>query len=166
MNEKSSFPRIRRAAMRAFAFVATVGLVLTGSTAEREQAQKLPEPPSPDQAYQQLLSIDRFAFGGVGYAGNTSRGEIAYRAVAGSTSALQLFSSALTNGNAQTKLYALCGIRQFSPGSFPAHARSVVVSSPEVETMAGCIVRNELTSNVVARIASGSYDLYLKAQQR
>ncbi|MEI9863626.1 MAG: hypothetical protein WDN00_03530 [Limisphaerales bacterium] len=45
---------------------------------------------SVQQAYQELLAVKYFAFGGVGYAGSTSPGETAFNAVLASTNALQL----------------------------------------------------------------------------
>src|SRR2546427_821043 len=63
-------------------------------------------PQTPQQAYEQLRSIKCFAFGGVGYAGTTSKGEVAFRAVAASTNGLQLLTTTLTNGTVEAKLYA------------------------------------------------------------
>ena len=145
--------------MRILIFIAALSVCGLNILA---QPLRRPDSPSPQQAYEQLLTVRRFAFGGVGYAGVTSQGEIAYRAIAGSTNALALFSATFTNGNAQAKLYALCGIRRFAPGTFDAHACSLIVANPQVETMSGCIVRHEFATNVVARISSGSYDIYFK----
>jgi len=132
----------------------------------RAQPNRPPEPPTPQQAYEQLLSVRCFAFGGVGFAGVTSEGEKAYRAIAAGTNALALFSAALTNGNAQAKLYVLCGIRQLAPLTFDAHAKSLLIANPEVETVSGCLMRREFATNVVARIASGTYDVYFKKLKR
>ena len=156
---------VKEFVMRPILKFFTIGALaaLLGSAAFCQHGRAA-QAPSPEQAYQQLLSVGRFAFGGVGYAGTTSEGEIAYRAIAASTNALQLFSAALTNGNPQAKLYALCGIRGIAPREFAEHARVVMDSTPQVQTMQGCIVDREATSNVVARIASGSYDLYIKRQ--
>jgi hypothetical protein len=151
-------PLITLALIAALNFAISFGI--------RAQANRPPDPPTPQQAYEQLLSVGRFALGGVGYAGVTSAGEIAYRAIAGGTNALALFSAALTNGNAQAKLYALCGIRQLTPGTFDTHAQSLLNANPRVETMSGCIVSHEFASNVIARIASGSYDVHFKTPKR
>src|SRR6185369_13177997 len=144
------------------ALIAALNLMISFSI--RAQVNRPPDPPTPQQAYEQLLSVRCFAFGGVGYAGVTSEGEKAYRAIAGSTNAVALFSAALTNGNAQAKLYALCGIRQFAPRTFEAQSKSLLSANPQVETMSGCMVSNEFATNVVARIASGSYDVHFKKQ--
>ena len=74
--------------MRTLAFIAAlIGVSLDVSG----QPFRLPDPPTPEHAYEQLLAVRCFAFGGVGYAGVTSGGEIAYRAIAGSTNAVALF---------------------------------------------------------------------------
>jgi hypothetical protein len=136
------------------------------SSGVRAQVNRPSDPPTPQQAYEQLLSVRCFAFGGVGFAGVTSEGEKAYRAIAGGTNALALFSAVLANGNAPAKLYALCGIRQLSPRAFDTHTKSLLKANPQVETMSGCMVMTEFSTNVVARIASGSYDVHLKKPKR
>jgi len=117
--------------------------------------------PTPQVAYQQLLEVRYFAFGGVGFAPVTSEGEMAYRAIVGSTNGLELFSTALTNGNPHTKLYALCGLRQLAPERFEAAADSIARTNSQVITASGCLVGPEPASNVVHRISHGYYDKYL-----
>ena len=112
------------------------------------------------QAYQQLLSTKFFAFGGVGIAGTASEGERAFHAIAASTNALELFTAVLAQGNTEAQLYALCGIRRLAPERFDVLAKAVVVANLKVSTMAGCIGSDDRASNVVTRIAGGSYDLY------
>ena len=148
----------------ALALIAALNLGI--SFGVRAQVNRPSDPPTPQQAYVQLLSVGFFAFGGVGYAGITSEGEKAYRAIAGGTNALALFSAVLTNGNSAAKLYALCGIRQLSPRTFDTHAKAIRMANPQVETMSGCMAMNEYATNVVARIASGSYDIQIKKPKR
>ena len=141
--------------------------IVSGVTALTAIAQPFrpPEPPglpSPQQAYKQLLTVRSFAFGGVTYAGVTSEGEVAYRAIACSTNPVVLFSAVFTNGNAQAKLYALCGIRQFAPAKFDSYADSLRTANPKVETMQGCLIHHELAMKVISRVSQGSYDPYLK----
>lgn len=148
----------------ALALIAALNLAI--SFGVRAQVNRPSDPPPPQQAYEQLLSVRCFAFGGVGFAGVTSEGEKAYRAIADGTNALALFSAILTNGNAPAKLYALCGLRQLSPRTFDTHAKSLLTANPQVETMSGCLVMNEFSTNVVARIASGSYDVHFQKPKR
>ena len=86
----------------ALALIAALNIAIPFGV--RAQENRPSDPLTPQQAYEQLLSVRCFAFGGVGFAGVTSEGERAYRAIAGGTNALALFSAVLTNGNAPAKL--------------------------------------------------------------
>ena len=143
--------------VRTVGFTAALVVIALGASGQQIPA---PGPPTPQRSYEQLLTIRSFAFGGIGFAGGTSEGEAAYQAIAASTNALAFFSGVFTNGNAQAKLYALCGIRRFAPGRFASYAGSLQAANPEVETIQGCIVSHEFATNVISRISAGSYDLY------
>jgi hypothetical protein len=145
--------------MRTLWFTVVLNVVGLGAL-----GQPFPPPglATPQRAYEQLLSIRSFAFGGTGFAGRTSEGEAAYQAIAASTNALALFSGVFTNGNAQAKLYALCGIRRFAHSRFGSYAEPLRAANPEVETIEGCIINHEFATNVISRISAGSYDLYLR----
>ena len=117
------------------------------------------EEPRVDLACEVLLSTQCFAFGGVGFAGTISDGEKALRTLMKSPKALDLLTAVLAKARPEGKLYALCGIREMSPGKFKALAEDVASKSPKVCTMSGCVEVEETTRNVVARIASGSYGL-------
>jgi len=121
---------------------------------------------TPQQAYEQLSSVRCFAFGGVGYAGTISEGERAFRAVLASPNAARLFRAALTNGTSEAQLYALCGLRRLERETFDRHAARILAANPSVRTMSGCMQTDERASNVVARIGSGQYDLWLGRPNR
>src|SRR5262249_42320651 len=122
-------------------------------------------PKDPQQAYQQLLSIKSFAFGGVGYAGTTSQGELCFRALASSTNALQMFRAALTKGTTAGQLYALCGLRRLAPKDFDTAASPIIAANKTVTEWQGCLVCGQQASNIVARIKSGSYDSYIMPEK-
>ena len=125
-----------------------------------------PEGPTVKQAYDELLSVQFFAFGGVGFAGTTSEGEKAFRTVAASTNGLELFTAVLKHGNAQGQLYALCGIRALAREKFETSAKPLVTANRKVTTMSGCMGMEEGASNVVARISAGSYDAQIRNQAK
>jgi len=106
----------------------------------------------------ELLNIKCFAFGGVGYAGTTSKGELAFRSVLASSNALELFETILSKGTDEAKLYALCGIRSLHRESFDAAAKKLRAADPKVNTMSGCLATEEKASAVIRRIADGAYD--------
>ena len=115
-------------------------------------------PPTPQQAFLNLLSLKMFALGPVGYGGTLSSGEESYRSIAASTNALSLFSMTLTNAGPAGKIYALFGMRQFAPSFFEIHRREFTTSDLEIEVMEGCIFRTEKISSIVARMTKGDYD--------
>ena len=165
INAEESLARRRVSDLHRLAAVLVVAWGVVGLTG-RAQPLRPPGSPTAQQAYTNLLTVRRFAFGGVGYAGATSAGETAYRYIAASTNAFALFSAALTNGNAEAKLYALCGIRQFAPGTFKACAESLRTANPRVETLKGCIVHHEFAADVIKRISAGDYDAYFDKARR
>jgi hypothetical protein len=137
----------------------------SGALALAAESAAPAEPQTPQQAYEQLLTVKSFAFGGVGFAGITSDGERAFHTIAAATNALELFRVALTNGTTEARLYALCGIRKLAPKRFEAHAKPLVAANPTASTMSGCIVTELPASKVVQNIAAGLYDRYFGDDQ-
>ena len=94
-----------------------VAVLLSAATAQSGEPVDLP--------FERLANIDRFAFGGIGYAGLTSQGEKDYKLILARPSAMADFERLLSSGNSQAKSYALVGIRFLIPtdsGNF--HGRS------------------------------------------
>lgn len=117
---------------------------------------------SPQDSYKQLISAKYFAFGGVGFAGRISEGEIAFHTVVATTDALSRFNSAMTNQNFVARLYALCALRKLDPEAFDRAAKPLLDPNARVTTMMGCEMQDEKVSEVVGRIKSGFYDAYIK----
>ena len=103
----------------------------------------------------------RFAFGGVGVAGQTSTGEFAFQAVLRDRSARQLFKAVYLQGTGEGKLYALCGIRVKDLNGFERFASPLVSTNAEVTTQSGCTVRHERAADVLKRIREGFYDWHI-----
>jgi len=157
--------RLNQLIIFGFSAVAFAGLLALRSHGSAAEPVRSSGGLTADEAYQQLLFTKFFAFGGVGFAGTTSEGERAFHAIAASTNALELFTTVLAQGNAQSRLYALCGIRRLAPEKFNVLAKPIVVANPKVSTMAGCVGRDDRASNVVAHIAGGLYDFYIGGTQ-
>jgi hypothetical protein len=121
-------------------------------------------PPPPRHVYEQFRSIKTFAFGGVGPLGSMSDGEQCFHTIAISSNALQLFTTTLTNGTTEARLYALCGIRHLAPRTFDAHTAAVMAADKSANIMEGCLSSRERTSNIVVRIKEGFYDRYFDLQ--
>ncbi len=81
--------------MRALALFAVLEVVSLNGVA---QPWRLPDPPTAQQAYSQLLTVRRFAFGGVGYAGVTSEGDIGHPKLFTVGKASAAFSLAAADG--------------------------------------------------------------------
>jgi hypothetical protein len=116
---------------------------------------------SSDEGYEQLITIQRFSFGGVGIVGTISDGEFAFRAVLRSPESAKLFKTAYLQATEEGKLYALCGIRATDRSSFENYAAALRSTTNEVAIQSGCIVDGEKVAKVVRQIADGVYDSYL-----
>ena len=109
-------------------------------------------------AFKKLSGTPIFAFGGIGFAGTTSEGEIAFKTVVTSDSAEADFLRLLKSGNPQAKCYALVGLRMTNRPAFIEQARAFASSNLEVQTCAGCMMARQPVSSVVASIQRGDYD--------
>lgn len=113
-----------------------------------------------DPAFSRLVHVDRFAFGGIGYAGVISQGEKDYKNILARRSALEQFERVLSEGNPQGKSYALVGIRKLNPGRFEELSRSLRGSKEMVTTEHGCIELRESMRAVVEQIKKDQYSNY------
>jgi hypothetical protein len=116
---------------------------------------------NPQVAYKELLNIEYFAFGGVGYAGNTSDGESAFRIILSSHKAKKYFELTLTKNNMPAKLYALCGIRELDTTLFLQKAKYFSDTTIQVSTMRGCLRGKERFTDIIREIRTGFYDLFI-----
>jgi len=84
-----------------------------------------------------LSEVDVFAFGGVGFAGQTSKGEIDFRLVLSQPSpvALSALEKLYATGNPQARSYALFGIRKIKPSRFKELLTSAEASKDKVDVM-------------------------------
>lgn len=112
-----------------------------------------------DAAVNRLSTVERFAFGGVGYAGVTSKGEIDFKFVLAQPkpTALNAFERLYAVGNPQGKSYALSGLKRLAPERFAQLAATLSKSTEEVEVMRGCIVSHEPLPKVAKQIGQGEF---------
>jgi hypothetical protein len=115
---------------------------------------------------QRISQTSVFAFGGTGFAGKTSQGEIDFRVIESqpSTVALESFETIYAGGDAAAKSYALVGIRQLDEKRFNELRQSLQGSPEHVLTMQGCIVQKQNLMDVARAVDAGSYDGYLKSR--
>lgn len=105
-----------------------------------------------DAAVNRLANVEYYAFGGVGFAGVTSRGEKDYKAIFVSPNGLQEFELLFSRGNPAAKCYALFGIRKLDKEKFKKLAAPLRHSQIEVSTMRGCLESRERLGDLIARI--------------
>jgi hypothetical protein len=119
------------------------------------------------EASKELDSIDKFAFGGVGFAGVTSKGEKAYRQLAAlpEEQALAAFEELFRSGNAQAKCYALAGIRGLNAGRFEQIYSEMTESQDMVAIMRGCIISHEPLAVIARRIKRGDYERFASSRR-
>ncbi len=114
-----------------------------------------------------LTKTGVFAFGGVGFIGKISQGEIDFRAIQSQPDAVALvsFETVYSTGDPAGKSYALAGIRQLDRERFKAILLSLDGSQEKVFTMEGCIMERRRLVDVANAIDAGSYDDWLKPRQ-
>jgi hypothetical protein len=101
-----------------------------------------------------LSAVEKFAFGGVGFAGVASKGEIDFKFVLSQPEpvALTAFEKLYGTGNPQGKSYALAGIKKLNPRRFRDLLTTAGGSTEEVEVMRGCIVSHESLGDTAKQI--------------
>src|SRR4028119_1940303 len=92
-------------------------LVAVGLAALVAQASGFQSEATSGRKHQVLRTVGFFAIGGVGYGGETSKGEVAYRAMLQHPQAVSRFQELLRDPRVLPagKLYALLGLRSKSP---------------------------------------------------
>lgn len=117
-------------------------------------------------AVEKLAKTPLFAFGGIGFAGTTSDGEIAFHKVFASESAEGDFLHLLKSGNSQANCYALVGLRLKNRAVYQEQVTAFISSKRVVQTCAGCVMAKLPMSSVVAGIQRGDYDDQASAKLR
>jgi hypothetical protein len=120
-----------------------------------------PAEDSVDAAVSRLSTVERFAFGGTGYAGVTSKGELDFKVVLSQPrpAALTAFERLFATGNPQGKSYALSGVKKLNPEKFKELLASASASTEQVEVMRGCIVSHESLREVAKQIDRGEFSM-------
>lgn len=114
-----------------------------------------------------LAETGVFAFGGVGFAGKISQGEIDFRVIQSQPAAVALasFETVYSTGDSAAQIYALAGIRQLNRERFKEILLSLGGSQEKVFTMEGCIMERRRLVDVAKAIDAGSYDSWLKPRK-
>ncbi len=154
---------MKRGAAFVFLFIAIVPLIFScknpdWDSTSHNRGYEQSESWTPRDGYEHLCAIKKFAFGGVGYGGVTSYGELAFHAVLKSPKAAEIFRDACVQATDEGKLYALCGLRQTDREAYDHYVATFRTETKQVRTQSGCIVTDKPMSLVVQEIANGTYD--------
>jgi hypothetical protein len=114
----------------------------------------------------ELSETPLFAFGGIGYAGIISKGEVAFRNVLDSDSAVGDFREILKAGSPQGQCYALVGLRIKDRPAFDEEVKRFLSSKQQVQTGAGCMISAQSMASVAGNIQKGNYDMQAKQKPR
>jgi len=128
------------------------------------------------KAYDELRETETFAMGGTGYAGTTSKGELALRQLIKETNAKEALLQLIEDATPEGGLYALVGLRGLDNEQFEAAAKTFLdkseaderdatgmsVPAGSVKVMSGCLIFVEKRATVVKNISSGQYDRYVE----
>ncbi len=115
-------------------------------------------------AVKRISDTGVFAFGGVGFIGKISEGEIDFRVIQAQPAAVALasFEKIYATGDAAAKSYALAGIRQLDKTRFEELLQHLDSSQETVFTMQGCVMEKHRLADIAKAIDAGSYDSWLK----
>jgi len=122
-------------------------------------------PSMPAQDIPAVTSLHRlektgvFAFGGVGFVGRISQGELEYRSILSQPApeALEQFETVYKTGNPQARSYALVGIKKLSPARFQELYATVSSSNEKVSTMEGCVVSSRILKDIAKDIDNDKF---------
>lgn len=98
-----------------------------------------------------LSKIEIYAFGGVGFGGTTSEGEIFYDKILSKSTARTDFVTIAETGTVEAKLYALHALAQIAPADYARFKKDLRPNTP-VTHMVGCDIGETPTSTILLGI--------------
>ena len=117
-------------------------------------------------AYATLKSVPFFATGGIGYAGTTSKGELALRILLKQKQAEGVLHLLLKEANPTGQMYALAGLKSAYPKDFDKAVVPFLTAKTKVKTMQGCLGYKQTVAAVAENIRKGNYPLRPERKQK
>jgi hypothetical protein len=116
------------------------------------------EPSAPDTT---LRKTGLFALGGIGAAGSMSEGERALHEVLDESGITARLEKLLSDASPAGQLYALLGLRVRDRAAYERALGKLRTTNAKVHTARGCMLSEELFSDLVKEIERGLYDNFL-----
>ena len=108
-----------------------------------------------------LRKTELFALGGIGVAGTMSEGERALREVLNESEVTARLEKLLSDASPAGQLYALLGLRVRDRAAYERALGKLRTTNAKVHTARGCMLSEELFSDLVKEIERGLYDNFL-----
>lgn len=104
-----------------------------------------------------VRTAERFTIGPVGYAGQESSAETAFREILSTPDAAKQFETLISSASVSGQLYALLGLKLAKSAQFKKHLKKYESDGTPVETMDGCIVEHTTVKALARKIRKGKY---------
>ena len=110
-----------------------------------------------------IPAITSFSFGGEGFSGRISEGEILFKRIANQSNALEQFVLLYSfgEGNNQAQMYAMVGFYYLDKTLYNHIKTTYSNASISVTNVEGCIVLSMDLQALLQRVESGAYDNYV-----
>lgn len=119
-----------------------------------------------ERAVQTLIDTKHFGFGAIDKDGNVTEGEAALKRIVKNQGGLQQLFTVFDRATLAGKCYALVGIRQLAPSTYPEFVKQLDPwKSLKVKTVVDEKVVQEKLSDVMRMIETGFYNRYLSASE-
>jgi hypothetical protein len=99
-----------------------------------------------------LAKAPYFAFGGVGFAGTTSEGDVAYKKMLACDDAEERLVKIFESGSNPAKAYALHGLHSLKSKRYPEFKKRFLKKAPSVKRMSGCLMGKDSAAQIIAYI--------------
>jgi hypothetical protein len=105
-----------------------------------------------------LAAAEFFACGGVGYAGTTSEGEVAFKKIYAEKNNLEQFIVVYGRGTNAARMYALVAFHKLNRPLYDHIKNQYAESRIQVPVMIGCLGDAEGVGALISKLEKGGYD--------
>jgi hypothetical protein len=114
--------------------------------------------PAAEQDVAELIGVEFFAAGGVGFVGTISPGERTFKKIYAEKNNLEQFVLVYGRGNNAARMYALVAFYRLNRPLYEHLKAQYRGSTIAVATMAGCIRDEDGVGDMITRLERGDFD--------